>query len=107
MGKLNEGYTLRYLALPTLVDVVAGDVLLLFIEFCLEVSLELARMVYELGDVLLHAVKDGFLLFVLGKDLDAVIDLEKKGKNHSIVCGLVLCISGWCCMGWVGLETIN
>ena len=56
---------MRYLAFPTLVDVVASDVLLLLLEFCFKVSLELARMLCELGDVLLQAVEDGFLLFVL------------------------------------------
>ena len=36
---------MRYLAFPTLVDVVAGDVLLLLGEFGLEVGLELAGVV--------------------------------------------------------------
>ena len=53
------------------------------------------------------AVEDGFLLFVLGKDLDGVVDLEKKGQDHGVVRGLVLCIGGRRCRGWVRLEAID
>ena len=54
-----------------------------------------------------HAVEDGFLLFVLGKHLDGVVDLEEKGEDHGVVCGLVLRIRGWCCRGRAGLETVD
>ena len=40
-----QGTGLIYLAFPTLVDIVAGDVLLLLLELCVEVGLELAGMV--------------------------------------------------------------
>jgi len=57
--------------------------------------------------VFLDAIEDGSLLFVLGKNLDGVVDLEKKGEDHGVVCGLVLCIGGWCCGGRGRLETID
>lgn len=44
----------------------------------------------------LHAIEDCFLLFVLWTRLDGVVDLEKKGEDHGVVCGLVLCVGGWC-----------
>jgi hypothetical protein len=97
----------RYLAFPALVDVVAGDVLLLLREFSLEVSLELARVVRELGDVVRQAVEDGLFLLVVGEELDGVVDLEEQGQDHGVVCGLVLCVGGGCCRGRVGLETVD
>lgn len=88
-------------------DIVTGDVLLLLPDFCFKVGLKLACMVCKLGEVFLYAVEDGLLLFVLGKRPGSVIDLEKQGEDHGIVCGLVCCIGGRCCRGWVGLETID